>query len=372
MTVVEWNTVSFVNRDTPPTITTEEIDLDTCFEDNQIVIEVYSAALNPVDFMLHKAAVPMLSSAKPKAYGRDFSGVIIRKGNKVSNEWMVGDKVNGMINFLYAPHGSLSNYLIINPERNPSMIHITPGTKELMTLEHNEFDISSSWPAVFGTAYAAIFYPGRDWSKINNVLVLGASTQVGNCFVQIVKNYLNVKNVVGVCNENSIEYNKEFGYDYLVSYNNGKTVENVKEIMETKLNGEKFDVIFDSCGSSDFLPVMNDFLKPKSTNSYYSTVVGDSVFDYKNIETLKTLKSRLLVEPYRRFKPWRSYNYYFVAYYPDHNIEVLGNEMIEKKQFNPQIDSSYKFQDFQKAIDRIMSGRCKGKVIVQIKKPDDI
>ncbi|SMN20687.1 similar to Saccharomyces cerevisiae YMR152W YIM1 Protein of unknown function [Maudiozyma saulgeensis] len=371
MSVVEWKTVSFVNRDTPATITTEEIDLDTCFGDNQIVVEIYSASLNPIDFVLHKSAIARLSSANPKAYGRDFSGIIIRKGNKVSDEWMIGDKVNGMIGYVYAPHGTFSNYLIVTPEKTPSMIHIAPETKSLVTSDYNEFDISSSWPLVFGTAYAGIFHPGRDWSKVNNVLVLGASTQVANCFIQIAKNHFHVKNVVGVCNKNSIDYNMKFGYDYLVSYNDNKTVENVKEIMMTKLNGEKFDVIFDTCGSADFLPIMNDFLKPKSTNSYYSTVVGDSVFDYENLNTLDLLKLRLFVQPYRRFKPWRAYNYYFNMCYPNHDVEVLANEMIEKKQFNPQIDSVYKFEDFQKAIDRVVTGKCKGKVVLQIKKPTD-
>lgn len=368
MSTVEWKTVSFINRDTPATITSEQIDLDNCFDHNQIVVEVHAASLNPIDFMLHKSAVSRLSSAKPKAYGRDFSGIIIRRGDSVSEEWGLGDKINGMVNFLYSPHGSFSNYLIINPESTPSMTHIVPETEKLVTDKHDEFAISCSWPLVFGTAYAGIFHPGRDWTKINNVLVLGASTQVANCFVQIVKNHLKVKNVVGVCNENSIEYNKQFGYDYLVSYNSGKTVENVKKVMVEKLDNEKFDVIFDSCGSNDFLPIMDDFLKPKETHSYYSTVVGDSTFNYNTVDILALLKLRLLTQPYRRLKPWRSYDYYFNMCYPNKQVEILADEMIAKGEFKPQIDSVYKFEDFQKAIDRAVSGRCKGKVILQVQK----
>lgn len=369
MSASEWKTVSFINRDTPAAIVSEEIDLEKCFNQNEIVVEVYAASLNPIDFMLHKSAIARLSSSKPKAYGRDFSGIIIRRGYSVSEEWKIGDKINGMVSYIYSPHGSFSNYLIINPESTPSMTHIVPETANLVTKQYNEFVISCSWPLVFGTAYAAIFHPGRDWTKINNVLVLGASTQVANCFVQIVKNHFNVKNVVGVCNESSIEYNKQFGYDYLVSYNNNKTVQNVRQIMAEKLDNEKFDVIFDSCGSNDFLPIMNEFLKPKETHSYYSTVVGDSVFNYDTIDTFELLKLRLIIQPYRRLKPWRSYDYYFNMCYPNKQVEILADEMIAKGEYKPQIDSVYDFDDFQKAIDRAVSGKCKGKVILQIKKP---
>lgn len=369
MHTTQWKTVTFVNRETPATITTENIDLDDCFSSNEIVIEVYSAALNPIDFFMHKSAVPWLSSSKPKAYGRDFAGVIIRVGKDVSSEWKIADKVNGFLSFIYSAHGSLSNYVVLNPDTTPSLTHMVGLPEEIAKSKYNEFDLASSWHIVFGTAYAALFHPKKKWSEDSQILVLGASTQVANCFVQIAKNYLKIKTVVGVCNENSIEYNKKFGYDYLVSYNNNKTIENVRSLMESKLKNEKFDVIFDSFGSSDFFPVMNEFLKPKSEGSYYSTVCGDLTADYHNVDNLKILSERLITMPYRRFKPWRSYNYYFNMCWPSKDVELLGNKMIEEGLFIPQIDSVYKFSEFQEAIDRLMSSKAKGKVIVQVKTP---
>ncbi|GMM56103.1 hypothetical protein DAKH74_027190 [Maudiozyma humilis] len=369
MTQTEWKQVSFVNRDTPLTITSEEIDLDTCFKEDEIVVEVHSAALNPADVFLHKSAYVRLSSSKPKGTGVDYSGVIVRRGAKVDPKWAVGDKVNGDCWVIYGAHGTVSNYLIFSPMAHPAIAHMAKVPEKTLSANPgaSEFDVAAAWPLVFGTAYAAIFHPKRDWSKINNVLVLGASTGVGNSFVQIVKNHLKVKNVVGVCNENSIEYNKQFGFDYLVSYNNGKTLENVREVMKTKLDNEKFDVIFDSCGSTDFLPVMDEFLKKWDTGAYYSTVVGDVSNDYQNVNPLALLRRRLFVEPFRRFKPWRSYNYYFNMCAEDPEVMALANKMIESGEYVPQIDSVFSFENFRQAFDKLETGKAKGKVVIEIK-----
>ena len=368
MTTEIWKTISFVNRDTPVTIATEPINLERCFKEDEVVIEIYSAALNPIDAMLHHAAIPSLSSSQPKSYGKDFAGVIIRKGKMVSDNWSVGDKVNGMLVTIYARHGTASNYLILNPDKTESICHfeksLTPTNDKF-----NEFDMAAAWPLVFTTACGAIFNPGRNWNKIDQVLIIGASTQVANCMIQILKNHLKVKTVVGICNERSIEINKSLGFDYLVGYNGGMTLSNVRNLMQTKLDGKKFDVILDSCGSKDFLPVMNEFLTPRKTNSYYSTVVGDNFFSYTNTSTIQLLKERLIIEPYRRFNPFRSYNYYFNVSTPTRKNLELANTLISAGKFQPQIDSVYAFEDFQDAIDRMNTELVKGKIIIQVKKP---
>lgn len=368
MAMRTWKTVSFVNRDTPAAITTELIDLEECYKEDEVVVEVYSSALNAIDAVLHHAAVPSLSSSKPKGYGKDFAGIIIKKGRSVSDNWSIGDKVNGMLVTLYAKHSTVSNYLILNPDKMESICHLVTA---LTTTDNkfNEFDMAASWPVVFTTACGAIFNPGRDWNKIDRVLIIGASTQVANCMVQILKNHLNVHTVVGICNERSIEGNKSLGFDHLVSYNGGKTLSNVRDLMQTKLNGKKFNVILDSCGSKDFLPIMSEFLTPRNTNSYYSTVVGDSFLSYTNTSTIQLLKERLLIEPYRRFNPFRSYNYYFNVATPTRKNLELANTLISSGKFQPLIDSVYAFEDFQDAIDKMNTELCKGKIIIQVKRP---
>ncbi|CCC68691.1 hypothetical protein NCAS_0B06070 [Naumovozyma castellii] len=355
--IVTKRTVTFVNNATPATITETQLDLDHCFGDDEIVIAIKAAALNPVDFALHELSYPRFTSAAPKAYGRDFAGVIIRRGAKVDPKWQVGDKVNGSFNHIYGPEGSLSNYLIMNTKKQLAIDHI-PATEDS---DKDEFIHAAAWPLVFGTAYPALFKCGQTFNKDSRILVIGASTAVSNAFVQIAKKQLNVGTVVGICNSASVDYNKSLGFDYLVPYNQEGTIpDNVEKLMKENNIG-KFDLIFDSVGSSDFFPVMDKFLKPRTENSYYVTVVGDEKINYKHPSLIGAIPYKV---PFRTYNPWRKFNFAHFFCVPNKEWVDLGTRMIETGKYTPPIDSVFKLDQFQEAIDRLKSNRAKGKVII--------
>ncbi|KAG0656334.1 zinc ion binding [Maudiozyma exigua] len=280
-----------------------------------------------------------------KSISSDFSGIIIIKGKTVSEHWSIDDKVNGMMVALYAIHGTASNFLILNPDKIETFGHIEPSLSSPRD-KFNQFDLTAAWPMVF---------------------FIGASTQVANCMVQILKNHLNIKTLVGICNENSIEENRSLGFDHLVSYNNGKTLSNVHYFMETILGSKKFDVILDSCGSDDFLPVMNEFLKLREANSYYSKVLGDNCFSYTSSGTIQILKERLIIEPYRRFNLLRTYNYYWNMGLPNKKSFELANQLFSSGNFHPRIDSVYTFEDFQSAVTRLDNQKSKVRLSFKLK-----
>ena len=43
-----------------------------------------------------------------------------------------------------------------------------------------------------------------------------------------------------------------------MTYDEGDTVEKIKELIANELNGEKFDLIFDTVGNKQFFPVINE------------------------------------------------------------------------------------------------------------------
>ena len=314
-------------------------------------------ALNSIDVVIHENANPHLVSSSPKAYGRDFSGVIIRRGDKVNPKWQVGDEINGLFNHLFGDQGSLSNYLVFNPDKQTGITHIPKSEED----KKDKFIRAAAWPIVFNTAYSVLFKYGQTLGPYSRVLVIGASTTVANAFIQMAKKQLNVGTVVGVCNSDSVEYNKSMGFDYLVSYNQEGTIpENVAKLMEQKKIG-KFDLIFDSVGNSDFFPVMDDFLKPKSENSYYLTLVGDQSFEYDSYNF-----SAFLSGPIRFLNPWRKYRYAKVFGLPTKEGMDLATRMIELGNYNPPIDTIFKFEQFQEAIYRLKSNKAKGKVIISM------
>ncbi|CAI1641708.1 hypothetical protein SEUBUCD646_0M02880 [Saccharomyces eubayanus] len=361
--VVTNRAVTYANNTTPATITSSKLDLKTCYKNNELVIEVHAAALNPIDFITHQLCNSYIFGNYPKTYSRDYSGVIVKVGKNVDKCWKVGDKVNGVYGHIYGKRGSLSHFLILDPAKNVAITHMVEVPKGEND-PYDDFVYAAAWPLTFGTAYSVLHNYKKKWSPDSKVLVIGASTSVSYAFVHIAKNYFNIGTVAGICSKNSIERNKKLGYDYLVPYDEGTIVDNVKALRKSKLESEKFDFIFDSVGNHDFFSVMNRFLKPKADDSFYVTIVGNEKANYENISwksfiSLGSISAAL--------NPFKSFNWRFASPTPSNNFIEVGNEMIKNGTYKPPIDSVYEFEKFQDAIDRIKSNKAKGKVVIKMK-----
>ncbi|EDO18475.1 hypothetical protein Kpol_1032p71 [Vanderwaltozyma polyspora DSM 70294] len=362
--MVAHNSVTYINRTTPLTITSEEIDLDRCYKDSEIVVEVHAAALNPIDILLHALSYPSISGRKKKVLGKDYSGVVVKAGKSVKG-FKVGDLVNGMYeDFLYRARGSVSNYLILDPSKQLSIAHF----KKLEgQTDDDAFIQNAGWPLIFGTAHTLLTEKKQNLGPDSKVLVLGASTSVGNALLKIAKNELKIGTVVGTCSEGSIQYNKEtVGFDHLVPYNDTSksAAQHIRDYVKNELHGEKFDLIADCCGSNEFFPFINEIMKSKTKNGHYLTIVGDNKFNYRKIELLKAINICGLI---RRFNPFKNYNYSFTMVPSASDYMELGAKMIQKGTYKPQIDSVYDFEQYQDAVERLLSNRAKGKIVIKVK-----
>lgn len=199
----------------------------------------------------------------------------------------------------------------------------------------------------------------------SKILVHGASTAVSNSSVQIAKRHLKVGTVVSVCNSNSLEYNKKAGYDYLFSYNQLNLSKKIQDFIKYDMKAEKFDMIFDSVGTSQYYPIIHDIMKPRKENSYFVSVAGNKKADYN-----AGLKGALQEFPFKNIilpcNPLRSYNYVPPMNQPTSNYATFLEDMVLKKQIIPSLDSACNIEDFQKAIDKLQSNKTKGKVIIRI------
>ena len=359
--MVENKSVTYVNCNTPLSITSKDINLDTCFTDKEIVVEVHSAALNPIDALLYSFSAGPISGSAPKVYGKDYSGIVVKSGKSVK-DFKVGDQVNGMyVETLTRNQGSLTHYLVFDPILQPAISNIHQAGEA----SSDVFNMHAAWPLVFGTAYSLLYNYGQKLGPDSKILVLGASTCVGNAVVRIAKEELKVGTVVGTCSSTSVEYNKKFGFDYLIPYNDPKlsAPHYAVDLVNNTFNGEKFDLIADCCGGNTFFPVTSKILKCKNNNGYYITIVGDNKIDYRSPSFLEFLNFRTF---FRVVNPFRGYNYAMVMLQPHNNYMKLGSKMIEEGTYTPPIDSVYKFEQFQEAVDRLTSCKAKGKVVVSI------
>ncbi|CCK68191.1 Yim1p KNAG_0A05250 [Huiozyma naganishii CBS 8797] len=357
---VTQKSVTFVNNSTPAAITTRELNLDTCYSDTELVVKVHSVALNPIDFFVHDFCSPWVSGSGLETYSRDFSGEVVRKGAKVNPKWNVGDHINGNYQHLLGERGAMTNYLILNPQKQLSLSHMQHFKDNIG--EWTQWDLCASYPLVFGTAYAVLFHKKQAWTPESRILVNGASTAVSQCLIQICKSRLGIRSVVGTCSSSSVEYNKKAGFDVLIPYDQPGKMDKIREYV--KEHG-KFDLIFDSVGTSEYYPVIQELLKPIGEHSYYNTIAGDGKLKYQRSE--QHYKD---IIPYkdaiRIFNPWRKFNFSHSFCANESGAMELASIMIQKGQFTPVIDSAFSFKDFQKAIDRLKTNKAKGKVLVRV------
>ena len=268
-----------------------------------------------------------------------------------------------MFNHVWGPRGTFSNYLVMNPSVNQSIAIIPDKLPDNLLVRYNEFEISASWPLVFGTAYNCLFHHNQKFNEDSRILVVGASTAVSSCLVQISKNYLKVGTVVGICNSSSIEYNKHLGFDYLIPYNEGRPADSVRNLIRDKLNGGKFDLIFDSVGSSYLKDVIDDVLKPRSENSLYITIASDSKINYTSPTLPGVFPWKSMI---KSFNPMRKYNFVYGSIDTNPEYMELGWKMLLDGQFVPRIDTVYKFDEYRDAIQRLKSNTAKGKIVIDI------
>lgn len=335
--------------------------------EDQILIKVHSAALNPVDLILYNSAHPFLSYIFGKDYiygiGRDYSGTVVSVGEKVEKklEFKVGDKVCGMYSHAFGK-GTIGDYIIIDPFTLDLAICLQPKTLDLNT--------AASWPLVFGTASIMISKkstPGPLDGR-SKILVIGASTSVGRYVIQLAKNVYGVNDIVGVCSPRSEPIVKKLGVSVTVDYTN-KEKGIYYPIEDYVVNGgSKFDMIFDCCGNSDLF-VKNRIENVLKTNGDYVTVSGDVKYDYGTINIAQSLCNNLKLGGRLIFNALGllPYNFHFAKCMPGAWIDV-GKESLENGKIKADVDGVYQLQDFDKAFERLKSNRAQGKIVIEVNK----
>src|SRR5712692_8445 len=166
--------------------------------DNEVLIRVRAASLNPLDRHIMRAP-PFLRIAfglrKPRMRpGRDVAGQVEAVGRKVT-QFKPGDEVFGACRAAFAEYACASeSRLVMKP------INVT-------------FEQAASVPVAGLTALQGL----RDKGKIQpgqKVLINGASGGVGTFAVQIAKSF--GADVTGVCSTRNVDMVRSIGADHVI------------------------------------------------------------------------------------------------------------------------------------------------------------
>lgn len=307
--------------------------------DDEILIEMRAASVNPIDWKVMKGDTKILFDYKmPHVLGNDGSGVVVQVGAN-ANKFKVGDEV----------------YF------RPGKQKIVGTFAEFCSVKQNEaaikpknltFEEAAGIPLVGLTSWQALFDLGN-LQKGQKVLIHAGSGGVGSIAIQLAKNV--GAEVATTTSTVNVDLVKSLGADVVIDYK--------KENFQDKLSG--YDLVFDTLGGKT-RDESYKVLKPGgilvSVFGVPTTDVADEYglnFIIKSLFFLLNMKNSSTAKKYK-------VNYKYLLMHA--NGEQLGKitKLIEEKKVRPLVDKTFPLKDVKEAFAYQQTGRAKGKIIIKI------
>jgi NADPH:quinone reductase-like Zn-dependent oxidoreductase len=312
----------------PEVIRLEDIAKPTP-KDNEILVRVHAASVNPLDWHYLEGTPYMVridgGFGKPEnpRLGVDFAGTIETVGKAVTR-FKPGDAVFG------GKFGALAEYVAV------------PENRAVVLKPANVSDAQAAAVAIAGiTALQAL----RDRGHIHagqNVLVNGASGGVGTFAVQIAKSF--GATVTGVCSTKNVELVRSLGADRVIDY----TQEDFTK------GTQRYDLILDNVSTHSLL----DYKRVLNPSGAY-VIVGSTDPGYWFGWLVQPLQAWLL-------SPFTSQSFgMMLAELNKDDLATLAG-LMESGKLTPVIDRTYKLSEAAEALRYLEKGHARGKVVVTV------
>jgi alcohol dehydrogenase len=304
--------------------------------DDEVLIKVFAASMNPVDYKIVHGAIRLLHRFKlPQALGYDVSGTIERTGKNVT-AFKPGDEVYGRAGD-FDP-GTFAEYAIIKA------IYIAPKPHNLT---HEE---ASCIPLAGQTAVQAISevcdaQPGQ------KILIHAGAGGVGSFAIQYAK--LLGLHVATTTSTRNMEWVRSLGADEVIDYT---TRDYRKELKD-------FDIVLDSLGGASRIESMK-VLKP---GGKIVSIVGkpDRPFAIRmKLGFLLTTLITLIDLKHQRAARKHKVIYYYWLMRPDGETLSGITPFLESGKIRVFIEEIYPLNRALEALKHVEKGRTRGKVVI--------
>jgi alcohol dehydrogenase len=169
--------------------------------DDQLLVEVWAASLNPVDTYLRSGGMKEMAPLHfPATLGGDFAGIVAQVGRAVTG-FAVDDEVYGQANALLGGTGSLAE--------------LTAASANMTALKPKSVDFrtAAALPLVGGSAVQAII-DHLGVKRGQRILIHGAAGGIGSIAVQIAKHL--GAHVIATAFTEDVPYVEELGADEII------------------------------------------------------------------------------------------------------------------------------------------------------------
>ncbi len=294
--------------------------------DNEVLIKLYAASVNPLDlFQLRGAplirAIPGMRKPKPPILGCDIAGRVEAAGSQVK-QFQPGDDVFGVTGFT---GGGFAEYACATEDK----LSLKPANLS--------FEEAASVPIAAITALQGL----RDKGRIRpgqKVLIDGASGGVGTFAVQIAKSF--GAEVTAVCSTGKVDTARSLGADHVIDY----TREDFTR------SGQRYDLILGANAHHSIF----DYRRALSQNGIYVIAGGGMA---------RILQGLLLASLLSRMGSKKAC--FFIANINQKDLAFL-KDLLETGKVVPVIDRRYPLSEAAEALRYLEQKHARGKVVLTV------
>lgn len=305
-------------------------------KDNEVLVKVKAAGVNPVDILIANGSVRLVQDYKfPLTLGNELTGVIEKAGKKVK-KFKIGDKIMTRLPITHI--GAFAEYVVVDAKA----IALMP--------THLNYVEAAAVPLTGLTGYQAL----NDVLKAQagqSVFLPGGTGGLGAMVIPIAKQ-MGLR-VITSGSESGRERMLAMGVDQFINYKE----QNYADVLSS------IDYVIDTLGPNDIDQQLK-ILKPygklvslKGMPNYRFAVDNDFPF-------WKKILFKLAGGKYDRMaaKQQKEYHFFFVQANGE-QLQKVAN-ILENNNIKPTLDSVYDFAQVSQALDKVAQGHAQGKVVV--------
>jgi NADPH:quinone reductase-like Zn-dependent oxidoreductase len=297
-------------------------------KDDQVLIKVHAAAVNPLDWRIMKGEPALLRLffgwRKPRRGrpGVDVAGEVEAVGRNVT-QFKAGDAVFGACPAAFAEYAC------------------TRESKIVMKPANVTFEQAASVNVAGLTALQGL----RDKGKVqpgSKVLINGAAGGVGTFAVQIAKSF--GAHVTGVCSTRNVDIVRSIGADEVIDYTQH----------DFTRSNQRYDVILECVGNHSFSECR------RVLNPHGSFVIVGGPHDPSVMDLLAPVIQALVLSLFGNQKAVM-----FIAKASQADLTFLG-ELIATGTLLPVIGRSYSLIEADDAVRHVEEGHARGKIVITL------
>src|SRR5213080_2543298 len=320
--------IVYRNYGSPDVLRLEEIEKPTAGDD-EILIKVRAAAVNPLDLLFRGTSymvrvITGLRRPKDTRLGVDVAGQVEAVGRNVT-QFKPGDAVFGTCKGAFAEYVCTSESALVLKPDNVTFEQAASVPIEAIT--------ALQGLRLGGLGNKGHIQPGQ------KVLINGASGGVGTFAVQIAKSF--GADVTGVCSTRNVDMVRSIGADRVIDYVQGDFTK----------SGQRYDLILDCVGNHSLL-AQRRVLSPKGA----CVVAGaKGLWDFLTRALTAPVLSRFVNQKFVTF----------IAKLNKQDLTIL-RELMASGRVTPVIDRRYKLSEVPEAMRYLEERHARGKVVITL------